>query len=88
LMEKYPIIIYIGAAILGRVGVEMMLTDSYIVKTLAMGKALQYFLEALGAVGVIVVGKLYMRWKASKHSKSSEKAAESAASLPSVEQPK
>lgn len=88
LMEKYPIIIYIGAAILGRVGVEMMLTDAYMVKNLAMGKMLQYFLEAMGAVGVIVVGKLYMRWKASNHSKSSEKAGESAASLPSVEQPK
>ena len=88
LMEKYPIIIYIGAAILGRVGVEMMLTDAYMAKTLHMGKALEYFLEAAGAVGVIVVGKLYMRWKAGNHSKSAEKAAEGAASLPSAGQPK
>jgi YjbE family integral membrane protein len=63
LMEKYPIIIYVGAAILGRVGVEMMLVDTYIVKTFAFGKVLQYSMEAIGAIGVIIVGKLYMRWK-------------------------
>ena len=35
LMDKYPVIIYIGAAVLGRVGGEMMITDPFIVKTAA-----------------------------------------------------
>jgi YjbE family integral membrane protein len=74
LMEKYPIIIYIGAAILGRVGVEMMLVDSYIVKTFAPGRLIQYSLEAIGAIGVIVVGKLYMRWKTGSDVSAVEKA--------------
>jgi len=73
LMEKYPIIIYLGAAILGRVGVEMMLADSYMVKAFAFGKVAEYSLEAIGAIGVIVVGKLYMRWKMSSQLKTVEK---------------
>jgi YjbE family integral membrane protein len=74
LMEKYPVIIYLGAAILGRVGVEMMFTDSFIVKTFAPGKALQYSMEAIGAIGVLIVGKLYMRCKMNAHLKAVEKA--------------
>jgi YjbE family integral membrane protein len=74
LMEKYPIIIYIGAAILGRVGVELMVTDSFIVKTFAPGKAFQYTLEAIGAIGVLIVGKLYMRWKMNADLRNAEKA--------------
>ncbi|MDH4264888.1 MAG: TerC family protein [Deltaproteobacteria bacterium] len=63
LMDKYPIIVYIGAAVLGRVGGEMIMTDPFMVKLIEPGKILQYSVEIIGAVGVIVVGKLYMRWK-------------------------
>lgn len=63
LMDKYPIIIYIGAAVLGRVGGEMIMTDPWVVSWLAPGKVLQYTVEALGAVGVIVAAKVYMRLK-------------------------
>lgn len=73
LMEKYPIIIYIGAAILGKVGAEMMVGDTYIEKTFAPGKPFEYTMMALGAVGVIVVGKLYMRWKMNSGLKAAEK---------------
>ncbi len=72
LMDKYPIIIYIGAAILGKVGGEMMITDPFTVKLLpamlatpdltAPVKALQYAVEAFFAAGVIITGKLWMRW--------------------------
>jgi len=74
LMEKYPIIIYIGAAILGRVGVEMMLSDSFISKTFPTGKFFQYSMQVIGAIGVILVGKLYLRWKMNANSKGFEKA--------------
>jgi YjbE family integral membrane protein len=63
LMDKYPIIVYLGAAVLGRVGGEMIMTDPFTVKLIEPGKVLQYSVEVIGAVGVIVVGKLYMRWK-------------------------
>jgi len=63
LMDRYPIIVYIGAAVLGRVGGEMLMTDPITVKYLAPGKYAQYGVEAALAVGVIVVGKLLMKWK-------------------------
>jgi len=66
LMDKYPIIIWIGAAVLGRVGGEMIMTDPFMVKLIDPGKVLQYSVEAIGAVGVVAVGKLYMRWKISR----------------------
>jgi YjbE family integral membrane protein len=63
LMDKYPVIIYIGAAILGKVGGEMMITDPVVMNWLAPGKILQYSVEAAFAVGVIVVGKLFLKWR-------------------------
>ena len=62
LMDKYPIIIYIGAAILGRVGGEMIMTDPVVVRLLAPGKVFQYSVEAGLAVGVLIVGKLWLKW--------------------------
>jgi len=61
LMDKYPIIVYIGAAVLGRVGGEMMITDPFVVNLINPGKFLQYSTEAFFAAGVLVVGKLLMR---------------------------
>jgi len=69
LMDKFPIIIWIGAAVLGRVGGEMIMTDPFIVKLIEPGKVLQYSVEAIGAIGVIVGGKLFMRWKISRQEK-------------------
>jgi YjbE family integral membrane protein len=62
LMDKYPIIIYLGAGILGKVGAEMIITDPVVVRVFEPGKFLQYTIEVLAAVGVIVVGKLWIRW--------------------------
>jgi YjbE family integral membrane protein len=66
LMDKYPAIIYIGAAILGRVGGEMMITDPFVVKVLQPSKWLQYSLEISCLVGVLVAGKVGIRMKIAK----------------------
>ena len=76
LMDRFPVIIIIGAAILGKVGGEMMLTDPFTLKLLPASlltadllhpvKWFQYSVEAVFAVGVIVVGKLLMRWMIQK----------------------
>ncbi len=66
LMDRYPVIIYIGAAVLGRVGGEMMMTDPFIVDTFHPPAWLQYSVEALFTVGVIVAGKLLLKWKRSR----------------------
>ncbi|HTG02165.1 MAG TPA: YjbE family putative metal transport protein [Nitrospirota bacterium] len=66
LMDKYPIIIYIGAAILGKVGGEMIMTDPFTVSILHPPHWAVYAVEALFAAGVIIAGKLSMRWTVRK----------------------
>lgn len=63
LMDRYPIIIYIGAAILGKVGGEMVITDPYVVELLNPGKMMIYSIEALFMISVVVIGKLLLRHK-------------------------
>ena len=65
LMDKYPVIIYIGAAVLGKVGAEMIFTDPVVVEHLNPSVVFQYAMEVLFAVGVIAIGKLWVRWKIS-----------------------
>jgi YjbE family integral membrane protein len=72
LMDKYPIIIYIGAAILGRVGGEMMVTDPFIIRTLNPSKIFQYSVEIFFTIGVIVAGKLWIKFKISKQERLTE----------------
>lgn len=62
LMDKYPVIIYIGAAVLGKVAGEMIITDPFTVRLMNPGMVTVYLTEAVFAVGVIVAGKLWMRW--------------------------
>lgn len=66
LMDRYPVIILIGGAVLGRVGAQMIMTDPFVQRWLAPGAALDYGFQALCTVGVVVAGKLWMRWKIAK----------------------
>lgn len=61
LIDKYPIILYIGAAILGKVSGEMILTDPIAVRFLAPSDHLIEAVQVLLAIGVIVVAKLWIR---------------------------
>jgi YjbE family integral membrane protein len=56
MMDNYPIIVYIGAALLGRVAGQMIMTDAFTVQTFAPSAALDYSVEAAGAIGVILAG--------------------------------
>ncbi len=78
LMDKYPIIVWIGAAVLGRVGGEMIITDPWIVEIINPSKALQIACEIIGAVGVLAVAKLYMRWKIARQAEATARGAEPA----------
>jgi YjbE family integral membrane protein len=62
LMDRYPVIIYLGAAVLGRVAGEMIFTDPWVARLLQMPAWFNYAMEAVFAVGVIVVGKLWIRF--------------------------
>ncbi len=61
LMDRYPIIVYAGSAILGRVAGEMIMGDPAVVRWLAPPPWLSYIVEGAGAVGVIVIGKFLIR---------------------------
>ena len=61
LMDRYPIIIYFGAAILGRVGGEMIMTDAVVVQALGPAAVLRYSVEAFCAAGVVLAGFLWAR---------------------------
>lgn len=63
LMERYPIIVILGAAILGKVGAEMILTDPWVAERFHVGTALEYAIQALFAAGVVAVGKFMVRKK-------------------------
>jgi YjbE family integral membrane protein len=56
LMDRYPWTIYLGAAILGRVGGEMIFGDPFIVRVVHPGDLLRYGVEAVLAVGLFVYG--------------------------------
>ena len=61
LMDKCPIIVVIGAAVLGRVGGEMIMTDPYIVSRLTPPAWFRYAVEVLCITGVVVFGKMLNR---------------------------
>jgi YjbE family integral membrane protein len=60
LMDRYPVIIYIGAAILGKVGGEMIITDPVIDNLIAPTRLINYLVEGVFAFGVIIAGKLWL----------------------------
>jgi YjbE family integral membrane protein len=56
LMDRYPVIVYIGAALLGRVAGQMIMTDAFVVQNFAPAPALLYSVEAAGTIGVLIAG--------------------------------
>jgi len=72
LMDRYPVIIVIGGAVLGRVGGQMIMTDPFVLRWLQPGAALDYGFQALCTAGVVVTGKLWMRWKIAKAEREAE----------------
>jgi len=63
LMDRYPVIVYLGAMVLGKVAGEMIITDPYVQSFLHTGKVTEYVVEAVGAVAVVVLGKAWMKMK-------------------------
>ncbi len=61
LMNKYPAIVWIGAAILGRVGGEMMITDPVVVRALHPPHWAHWVWQAFTTLLVVGLGKLLMK---------------------------
>lgn len=60
LMDRYPIIITFGAAILGKVGADMIVTDPFVGRLVTMSRPVEYLIQAAGAIGVLVAGRVLM----------------------------
>lgn len=61
LMDRYPIIVYIGAAILGKVAGEMVITDPWVEATFEPHRWVEITAQILAVAGVISVGYLLLR---------------------------
>lgn len=61
LIDKYPVIIYIGAALLGKIGGEMIITDPVVGRFIAPTKLITHTVEIVFAAGVILIGKYRLK---------------------------
>ncbi len=66
LMERYPIILWIGAAVLGKVGGQMMITDPWVTRLLSPPKWSEYASMVIFAVFVCLMGKWLIASRRSK----------------------
>jgi len=63
LMDRWPVLIYLGAGLLGQVGGEMILTDPWLVSVWNPGELARHAVEAGLALAIIAIG----RWLAVQH---------------------
>ena len=63
LMDRFPILIYLGAGILGIVGGNMIMTDSFTKRALAPSDALRYVVDGGLAAAIVGAGWLLSRRK-------------------------
>jgi YjbE family integral membrane protein len=61
LMDRYPLVIYLGAAVLGQVGGEMILKDPLVMKMVPPGDVARYVIEGAIVAAVLVAGKALSR---------------------------
>ena len=57
LMDRYPVLIYLGAAILGKVAGDMMLEDPFLVRVLHPSDAVRYLADFLLIATILVAGR-------------------------------
>ena len=61
IMDRYPVTMYLGVAILGRVAGEMMLGDPFVRRLLSPSDALRYGVELALMAAIVVAGRLLSR---------------------------
>lgn len=64
LIARYHFLVYLGAAVLGKVSGEMIISDPFVLKVLHHpGQYMEYGVQAAFAIGVVAAGRAWMRWK-------------------------
>ena len=69
LMDRFPVIVLLGAAILGRVSGEMIMSDPWMVRSVFHGHSghiLDYAVQLALAVGVVVAAKGWTKYRSPK----------------------
>jgi YjbE family integral membrane protein len=66
-MDKYPIVIYAGAAILGKVGGDMALTDPWVKGLIQISDVARYALDAALISAILIAGHLAARRSRDSH---------------------
>ena len=61
LMDKFPVIIYVGAALLGKIGGEMIITDPAVSRFMTPTKPIVHAVEIFFAAGVILAGRYWLK---------------------------
>jgi len=61
LMERYPALIYLGSAILGKVGGDMIFSDPFIIGALQPTTAMRYAADLLLIAAILVAGRIAAR---------------------------
>lgn len=65
LMTRFPVIVLLGAAVLGRVAGEMIMTDPLLVRAMGgHGSVFNYTVQIILAVGVVAAAKMWVRFRA------------------------
>ncbi len=68
LMDRYPVIIYLGAALLGKVGGDMIMTDRLVVENFLPPPWLVNVVQGVLAIGVVLVALVWRRGRRKKRS--------------------
>ena len=66
LMDRFPVIVLLGAAVLGRVAGEMVMSDPWMVRSVFHGhpgRIADYAVQLLLAVGVVAAAKAWVRFR-------------------------
>lgn len=73
LMDRFPAIIACGAAVLGKVGAEMMITDPMVARLAHATRPVEYLFQAAGAAGVLAVGWIVAKRAAAMRAAATDK---------------
>jgi YjbE family integral membrane protein len=61
IMDRYPVVVYLGALLLGRIGGQMIVEDPWLVALLHPSREAGVAVQAVFAIGVVAVGKALAR---------------------------
>lgn len=61
IMDRFPVVVWMGAALLGRVGAELVVSDPWMVKMLPSLEHFSIPLQVAGAAGVVLAGWLFKK---------------------------